>query len=154
MRRLVLSFLLIPSIAFAAPRHHAAPKPAPSPPSEAGPSRQDLLKTVDHIVVLSQDLQRNLENEKTAHEATEIELIKGTKANADLQRQIDGQTRDFNTLKDKYASQSKKLSWYRWHWWGSWIVFGLGILAVGFLAFLKFTGRLAVFGTAVAAKIP
>jgi len=149
MRLSLLVFVLIPSIAFAAPRHHATPTPTPSPPPEAGPSRQDLLKTVDHIVVLSQDLQRNLENEKAAHEATEIELIKGTKENAELQKRIDTETRDFNTTKDKLASASKKLSWYRWHWWGSWIVFGLGIVAVGFLAFLKFTGRLA----AVAAKL-
>ncbi len=144
-----MTLILLPSIALAAPRHRATPTPAPSSPPESVPSRQDLLKTVDHIVVLSQDLQRNLENEKGAHEATEIELIKGTKENANLQKQIDTQTVDFNALKDKYASQSKKLSWYRWHWWGSWVVFGLGIVAVGFLAFLKFTGKLA----AVAAKL-
>lgn len=38
----------------------------------------------------------------------------------------------------------KSLSWYRWHWWGSWIALGLGIVACGVFAFLKFTGRLAL----------
>lgn len=38
----------------------------------------------------------------------------------------------------------ESLSWYRWHWWGSWIALGLGVLACGLLAFLKFTGRLAL----------
>ena len=35
----------------------------------------------------------------------------------------------------------KKLSWYRWHWWGSWIALGAGVIACGLLALLKFTGR-------------
>lgn len=38
----------------------------------------------------------------------------------------------------------KSLSWYRWHWWGSWIALGAGILLSLIFAFLKFTGRLAL----------
>lgn len=38
------------------------------------------------------------------------------------------------------------LNWYRWHWWGSWIALGLGVLACLVFAFLKFTGRLAIAG--------
>lgn len=44
-----------------------------------------------------------------------------------------------------------KLSWYRWHWWGSWIALGAGVLACLGFAFLKFTGRLAIIGAKVAA---
>lgn len=38
----------------------------------------------------------------------------------------------------------KSLSWYRWHWWGSWIALGLGVLACVIVAILKFTGKLAL----------
>jgi hypothetical protein len=39
------------------------------------------------------------------------------------------------------------LNWYRLHWWGSWIMLGLGVLACLVVAFLKFTGRLAIAGS-------
>lgn len=39
------------------------------------------------------------------------------------------------------------LNWYRLHWWGSWIMLGLGVLACLVVAFLKFTGRLAMAGS-------
>lgn len=148
----LILFLALPCLVYPKPSRYATPAPTPKP--ETGPTRDQLFQTVDHIVRLSQDLQKNLDAEKAAHENTDISLKKATKENFDLQRKIDKDTSDFNTLKDKYASQSKKLAWYRWHWWGSWIIFGLGILACGFFAFLKLTGRLAIFGTAVAAKIP
>lgn len=51
------------------------------------------------------------------------------------------------------VSAEKKLSWYRWHWFGSWIVLGLGVLACGVFAFLKFTGRLAFSGAQIASKL-
>lgn len=38
------------------------------------------------------------------------------------------------------------LNWYRWHWWGAWIALGAGVLACLVVAFLKFTGRLAIAG--------
>lgn len=41
------------------------------------------------------------------------------------------------------VASEKKLSWYRWHWWGAWIVFGVGVLACIALAVLKFMGKLA-----------
>jgi hypothetical protein len=59
---------------------------------------------------------------------------------AEAQKLADAATEE----RDKRIAVEKKLSWYRWHWWGSWIVLGLGVLACGILAFLKFTGRLAI----------
>lgn len=61
---------------------------------------------------------------------------------------------DASAERDQRIAVEKKLSWYRWHWWGSWIVLGLGVLACGVFAFLKFTGRLALAGAAISAKIP
>lgn len=141
-------FVFIPAMLIAAPKS----RPVPTP--EATPGRAELLATLDHISSLAKDAIGSLNAEKAAHAATEAGLQKANAENADLQKKIDKETVDFNDLKDKYAAVTKKLSWYRWHWWGSWIVFGLGILAVGFLAFLKFTGKLAIFGASVAAKIP
>jgi hypothetical protein len=135
---LLATLSLTPLLVFAAPK-----------PAETGPTRQELLQTVDHIVRLSQDLQNTLNAEKAAHKGTETGLQEANLANAALQKQIDKNTRDCNKRIDQLNSAVKKLSWYRWHWWGSWIVFGLGVVAVGFFAFLKFTGRLA----AVAAKL-
>lgn len=49
-----------------------------------------------------------------------------------------------NTAETGWAKDSKSLAWYRLHWWGAWIIAGLGILVCIVLAFLKFTGRLAL----------
>jgi hypothetical protein len=58
------------------------------------------------------------------------------------------------TVTAQLNKAEKSLWWYRLHWWGAWIMLGLGVLACLVLAFLKFTGRLAILGTAVASKIP
>jgi hypothetical protein len=48
----------------------------------------------------------------------------------------------------------KAVWWYRVHFWLTWIMFGLGLAACVLLVILKVTGKLAIFGTAVASKIP
>jgi hypothetical protein len=55
---------------------------------------------------------------------------------------------------DRANKLDKAVWWYRLHWWGAWIMLGLGILMCLIFAFLKLTGRLAILGTAVASKIP
>ncbi len=35
----------------------------------------------------------------------------------------------------------KNLSWYRWHWWGSWIVLGAGVIACIILAVIKWGAK-------------
>lgn len=63
---------------------------------------------------------------------------------------------DYNTLSAKldkariqHAKDTKTVWWYRLHWWGSWIVFGLGVLVCIGFAILRYTGRIAI----VAAKV-
>lgn len=58
-----------------------------------------------------------------------------------------------NTAEAGWAADSQKLAWYRLHWWGAWIALGTGLLAIAAFAFLKFTGRLAISGAAIAAKL-
>lgn len=48
--------------------------------------------------------------------------------------------------RDSRIKAEKTASWYRWHFWLSWIVLATGLIACGVIAFLKFTGRLAIAG--------
>lgn len=41
-------------------------------------------------------------------------------------------------LADVATKQSTKLAWYQWHWWGSWIALGIGVLACLAFVVLKF----------------
>lgn len=92
------------------------------------------------IVALSADLDGAL-----------MELQTSEGARVQLDTQLQEQTKKANKLaahSDKsdaaLAAASKKLWWYRLHWWGAWIALTLGVLACGAFAFLKFTGRMAV----------
>lgn len=136
-----------------------APKPTPTP--DQIPSRNALLQTIDHIQRIARDQQDNLELEKQQHlkadkalEMVSSSLADATSANLKLQVDIKKQTDKLNETQDKLDKTAKALSWYRWHWYGSWIVFGIGVLVCLAFAFLKFTGRLAIVGAAVASKIP
>ena len=122
--------------------------------SAENPTRTELLQTVQHIERLSSQLQKDLDSEKNAHKQVEDALILGTKQNVTLQNQVNQVTDKLNSVQDQLDKAKKSLSWYRWHWWGSWVIFGLGIVACAIFAFLKFTGRLAIVGAAVAAKVP
>lgn len=46
--------------------------------------------------------------------------------------------------RDKRIKDEQSLSWYRWHWWGSWIVLGIGVLVCILLAVAKLAGKLAL----------
>ena len=141
--------LFLPVVAF------AAPSPTPIPRATLyQPSKAELLQTVDHISALAKDAEAQLAKEKDAHLETANALTDSTKQLVTLQKQVQSQTDKLNSTQDKLDKAEKALSWYRWHWWGSWIVFGLGVIAVGFFAFLKVTGKLAVLGTTVASKVP
>jgi chromosome segregation ATPase len=67
---------------------------------------------------------------------------------AKLQVEVDKQ--EYYENADKLAAIATKdsaaLAWYRRHWWGAWIVSGLGLIVLGLIAFLKFTGRLTLAG--------
>ncbi len=118
------------------------------------PSRSDLLKTVQHIQALAKEQQVSLDNEKSSHKAVETALINATNSISVLQKQVQAQTDKLNSTQDKLDKCAKALWWYRLRWWGAWVVFGLGVIACLGLAFLKFTGRLALAAAPIAAKIP
>lgn len=130
-----------------------APKPPPTPdPSTI--SRADLLKTVVHIQQLAQEQQLDLDNEKASELKIGKALADATIENGVLQKQIQAQTDKLNLTQDKLDKAEKSLWWYRLHWWGAWVMLGLGVAACVFFAILKVTGKLATTGAVVAAKIP
>lgn len=44
-------------------------------------------------------------------------------------------------IADTATKLSAKVAWYQWHWWGSWIALGIGILLCLIFAGLKFSGK-------------
>lgn len=146
MKALIIS-ILIPITSFAAP--------------EPTPSNAALRATVVHMQELAKDQQAQLEKEKSAHqqadatlEATSSTLATATQQLIALQKQIQSQTDKLNSTQDKLDKASKALWWYRLHWWGAWVMLGLGVIACGIFAFLKLTGRLALVGAAISTHIP
>lgn len=153
MRMVFAMFILSAAVSL------GAPKPTPTP--DQIPSRNALLQTIDHIQRIAREQQDNLELEKKEHlkadkalEMVSSSLADATTANLKLQVDIKKQTDKLNETQDKLDKTAKALWWYRLHWWGAWVMLGLGVLACAVFAFLKFTGRLAIVGAAVASKIP
>ncbi len=118
------------------------------------PTRADLLKTVQHIQALSRAQEAVLEQEKAQHNIVTNALASAVGSIGVLQEQVQKQTDKLNATQDKLDKTAKALWWYRLHWWGAWIVFGLGVVACILLAFLKFTGRLAIAAAPIVAKVP
>ena len=75
------------------------------------------------------------------------------RADADYGTHVEALAKQATSLSSEVASQSRTISWYRWHWWGSWVAFSLGAAACGFLAVCKFTGRAAFTAGAIAARV-
>jgi hypothetical protein len=98
----------------------------------------------------AQKEQAQLTKDLDEAKAAKIELqTNQAKYQADAQGLAD----DASVERNARIVDEKKLSWYRWHWWGSWIALGAGVLACGIFAFLKFTGRLTLSAAQVAAKV-
>lgn len=120
---------------------------------EVGEETRALQNVPVTLLQRQNDLERKLDESSLAQAALEKDLVEATLAKA----QVEKDKTDYFAAAQKLAdsaseervqrvSVEKKLSWYRWHWFGSWIVLGLGVLAIIVLAFLKFTGRLAIAG--------
>lgn len=102
----------------------------------------------------------HLQETQSHHAELAVHLQEADVAKADVQKfapayfdSVNKLAKQATELSATVASQANTISWYRWHWWGSWIALGAGIIACGFLAFLKFTGKLALVAGEVAAKV-
>ena len=129
--------------------------------AESTPTQADIRATIVHMQNLARADEANLAKAHDDVASTQAALAaaigKLTQATRQIdakQREVDALQTDRDRLKTELDAASSKLWWYRLHWWGAWIMLGLGLLACLAFAFLKFTGRLALAGAAVAAKIP
>lgn len=88
-------------------------------------------------------VQAQLESDLREADAAKAEVEKDKQAYFNsAQGLADSATQE----RESRIKAEKVASYYRWHFWLSWIVLGLGILACVFVAFLKFTGRLVIGG--------
>lgn len=116
------------------------------PPDEI--SREDIRKTELHRNQLVQALKEELDHEKADHLIISNSLAKASDQNVILQKKIDRVTDDLNFTQGKLDKAMKKLWWYRWHWWLSWIVLGVGAAISIIFGLVKYTA----WGAAKGAK--
>ena len=114
-------------------------------------SKDQIIATVKHLIAINKELLATVERQKNnLADATNSQtnaLNAGTKsleALTNLQTQIDTLAKHDKAETDRANKLDKALWWYRLHWWGAWIMLGLGVVACLVFAFLKFTGRLAI----------
>jgi hypothetical protein len=116
-------------------------------------SRDDMVKTLKHVLAMYKDAlaviarqNGNLAN-ATGETTNALGMQNRSLSNMnDLQEQIQSLKKHDEEMTAKVNTLSKALWWYRLHWWGAWVMLGLGVLACIVVAFLKFTGRLAIAG--------
>lgn len=96
------------------------------------------------------DLTNLLAAASTNQGLLEIDLTKADTAKAQVEKDKAEYFSDAQKLantasqeRDQRIKDEKALSWYRWHWWGAWIVTGLGVLAFVLLWILKIAGKLS-----------
>jgi len=159
-----LFILLLIPLLMRAQSPPAVPTPTPFTISDAEIKKigkDQIQATLKHVLQLYRDALAIIERQKeNLADATKSQTgaldatAKSLSTLTDLQEQIGKLAKHDKEVTDKLNAASKKLWWYRLRFWGAWIVFGLGVIACIVLAFLKVTGRLAILGSQVAAKIP
>ena len=95
-----------------------------------------------------------LELKKSDENLSQINTKYGPEYVAATNAMTDGRNTDQKEWAKDSSAKMKIITWYRLHFWLTWIVFGLGLVACGAWAFLKFTGRLAGSAAVVASRIP
>lgn len=94
------------------------------------------------------EIVTHVDGAQTEHGQLKKELLEAR--SADAQVKIDKQQyyADADKLALTATKQSKSLTWYRWHWWGSWITLGAGVIVCIIAAVVKWgakwTGKVAV----------
>jgi hypothetical protein len=109
---------------------HPTPTPNPSPPAYQ-PSRDELRRTNQHILELAKQLQDDLDAEKAAHSGVTHALRAASIQIGALQKLIDDLATRYQAA--AVLVQKQKAAILRRD-----IIIGLGALAIGAWAFLKF----------------
>lgn len=90
-------------------------------------------------LIAAQQQQQELEQHLAEADKARAEVEKDK---ADYFVKAEKLAEDATRENGKAVKAEKSLSWYRWHWWGSWIVLGVGIIACIIFAVIKFAGKL------------
>jgi hypothetical protein len=123
-------------------------------------SDADMRKTLEHREQLFREQQANFDQQQQHIVDQDLALVRASDANAEsilalasYAKQVGELAAHDKKMTDALNACSKKLWWYRLHWWGAWIAFALGIVACIILAILKVTGRLSFAAAKVASKL-
>lgn len=124
-------------------------------------SKADIIATVKHLIEINKTSLAVIDKQKTELADATTSQTKALNANTKSLEALTNLQKQITDLAEHDAAETarankldKAVWWYRLHWWGAWIMLGLGVVACGIFAFLKLTGRIAIFGSAVASKIP
>lgn len=120
-------------------------------PPELQPLVDEIKAKVDELSVEHENMIARIEDAGREHATLRQQLHEAQAAKAQFASDAERYLASAQKLADDASRENaralkaeKALSWYRWRWWGSWIVLGLGVVACGIVGFLKFTGRLAI----------
>lgn len=143
-------------VAAAVDKAHVAARKAQSGVIEASVlakrARSELAKVknvpvsvLDEIVVLEVKLDEIARTQKEL----ENHLAEADAAKAQVEKDKLDYFAAAQTLADKATEErerrikvEKSLSWYRWHWWLSWAVAGIGVIICIIIAVVKFAAKL------------
>lgn len=120
-------------------------------PEAMRPEIEALQTKVADLDAAHQETDAHIAAGRTEQATLGAELADATAAKNDVEKlspayfdEVDKQTDKLNRDEVAWSKDSKALTWYRVHWFIGWIVLILGIAGCAILAFLKFTGRLAL----------
>lgn len=127
----------------------------------------ELQKPIGEIRLDVVDLQENdkalasiLVNAWDKNDAAQKHLVETDAREAELEQKQREYYENAQKLADKATDENahrikaeKKLSWYRWHFWGSWIALGSGVIACAVAAFLKWGTKWGAKLGVAAAKV-
>lgn len=117
-------------------------------PAYAGPLRE-ITDNVDELISTNKALEEQLRQLVAWNLQLETQLIEAEKARATLQKAQDeyaggaaSLAGDATDEREQRIKVEGKLSWYRWRWWGSWIVLGASAVAWIIFGVLKLGVRI------------
>lgn len=124
-------------------------------------SLKDIALTAKHLVKLYQDehatrlsLEQNIKEATTfiggAISSTSNGLVHVDSLQDGIQKLADHDKKET----ERANKLDKALWWYRLHWWGAWVMLGLGVVTCVLFAILKATGKISFNAAQVAAKLP
>ncbi len=87
------------------------------------------------------ETEKHLAETETHLTETDTNVANLEEEHADYYQDAQGIADKATDFNHKLVAAEEKLSWYRWHWWGSWMALGAGVIACGLFAFVKFTGK-------------